>query len=394
MHNAKAALAYGLLLLTVINTGANAQAQLWNETQGCHEEAQVLRTADGVEFVRTPPACFTNLPGFPYRLQTVEIDGLRQGFVDEGPRGADPILLLHGQPTWSYLYRRMIPILLAAGHRVVAMDHIGTGNSDKPIDIAYYTYLGHADRLEKFIDVLELQNITLFVQDWGSLIGLRVAGENTERFARIVMGNGTLPVRPAIPGAPLQPPIPDPYREDADVPDLFQGRPAKQPFTPSEPNAEQVAVFQSYNSLGLEGFARWQYYTLRSPKFIASKALEALTYYELPEDVKAAYDAPFPSRIYMAGIRSFPSLVPMTMGVNDAAWDGLTSYDKPFLTIIGVRDSLNLGSEANQRRFIESVPGAAGQPHVRLEEADHFLQEDQGPDIARRIVEFIEANPR
>ncbi|GAB5501340.1 MAG: haloalkane dehalogenase [Pseudohongiellaceae bacterium] len=393
MSKVSAALPCALLFFTSLT--AVAQQQLWDETRGCFEAPQVMETADGVEFVRTPPACFSNLPGFPYRLRTVEIDGLRQGFIDEGPRDADPILLLHGQPTWSYLYRKMIPFFLAAGHRVVAMDHVGLGNSDKPTDIAYYTYLGHTDRLEKFIDELDLQNITLFVQDWGSLIGLRVAGENTERFARIVMGNGTLPVFPSRPGAPLQPPIPDPYREDPDVPDLFLGSPEQQPFMPTEPNAEQIAVDQAYDKLGLQDFARWQYYTLRSPKFRASKSVEAATYYDLPDAVEAAYDAPFPSRIYMAAIRAFPSLAPgMLLGVNDEAWEGLQNYQKPFLTIIGVRDTLPLGSEANQRRFIENVPGAAGQSHVRLEEAAHFLQEDQGPDIARRVVEFIEANPR
>ncbi len=370
-----------------------ASAQPWESTTVCSAEPVIHQTADGVEFVRTPPSCFANLPDFPYQLRTVEIDGLRQGYVDEGPRDAAPVLLLHGQPSWSYLYRKMIPILVAAGHRVVAMDHIGLGYSDKPIDIAYYTYLGHIDRLEKFIAAIALEDITLFVQDWGSLIGLHVAGEHPELFARIVLGNGTLPVRPAVPGAPLQPPIEDPYREDPDVPDLFAGVPAQQPVIRGEPSAEQRRARQAYADLGLNGFAQWQYYSLRSPKFRASKPLESGTFYDLTPGEEAAYDAPFPHRIYMAGIRAFPSLTGMVAGVNDDAWAGLMSYDKPFLTIIGVRDNLNLGSEANQRRFIDNVPGARGQPHARLEEAGHFLQDDQGPDIARRMVEFMAAAP-
>ena len=162
----------------------------------CDMEPEIMTTADGVQFVRTPDERFDNLPDFPYEAKYVEIDGLRQGYVDEGPADADPVLLLHGQPSWSYLYRKMIPVLVDGGQRVIAMDHIGMGRSDKPIDIEYYSYLGHIDRLEKFIEALDLQHITLFCQDWGSLIGLYVAGMHPEWFARIVVGDGNLPVIP------------------------------------------------------------------------------------------------------------------------------------------------------------------------------------------------------
>jgi len=162
----------------------------------CDAEPELRTTPDGVEFVRTPDSCFENLPEWPYEAKYVEIDGLRQAYIDEGPEDGEIVLLLHGQPSWSYLYRKMIPTLVDAGHRVIAMDHIGLGRSDKPTDVDFYTYLGHIDRLEKFIEDLQLRDITLFVQDWGSLIGLRVAGTHPEWFARIAVGNGMLPVIP------------------------------------------------------------------------------------------------------------------------------------------------------------------------------------------------------
>jgi len=159
-------------------------------------EVEIMTTESGVEFVRTPDACFTDLPDWPYEPQYVEIDGLRQAYVDVGSgESGETILLLHGQPSWAYLYRHMIPVLADAGHRVIAMDHVGMGRSDKPTDPDYYTYLGHTERLEAFIQELELEqeNFTIFVQDWGSLIGLYVIGTHPDWFDRVVVGNGFLP---------------------------------------------------------------------------------------------------------------------------------------------------------------------------------------------------------
>jgi haloalkane dehalogenase len=183
------------LVGTLVIASCSSDSQS-GSTVECDSEPVVRTTSDGTEFVRTPSRCFEGLPGFAYELKSVEIDGLRQGYVDEVPADVDPVLLLHGQPSWAYLYRKMIPILVEAGHHVVAMDHIGMGNSDKPIDIEYYSYVGHADRLEKFIAALGLERITMFAQDWGSLVGLKVAGENPDWFARVVIGDGTLPVVP------------------------------------------------------------------------------------------------------------------------------------------------------------------------------------------------------
>jgi hypothetical protein len=180
-----------LMTANVAARSAGAQDEL-----ACDAEPVVMTTADGVDFVRTPEACFEDLPEWPYEPDHVEIDGLRQAYVDEGPADGEVVLLLHGQPSWSYLYRKMIPVLVDAGYRVIAMDHLGMGRSDKPIDIEAYSYLGHNERLQAFVEALELTDINLFVQDWGSLIGLRTAGLDPDRYATISVGDGALPVIP------------------------------------------------------------------------------------------------------------------------------------------------------------------------------------------------------
>ncbi|MEO1714905.1 MAG: alpha/beta fold hydrolase, partial [Bacteroidota bacterium] len=204
-------------LTTFFITACNKEDELpvedpSNET----EQIDTLTTLNDVQFVRTPDAQFDNLPDWPYAYQFEEIDGLRQAYVEAGPANGEVVLLLHGQPSWSYLYRKMIPVLADAGYRVIAMDHLGMGRSDKPIDISKYSYLGHADRLEQFIQQLGLSDINLFVQDWGSLIGLRVAGLNPEWFASISVGNGSLPVIPA--GFQIIEPILNPDEVESSAP--------------------------------------------------------------------------------------------------------------------------------------------------------------------------------
>lgn len=356
------------------------------KVQECYSEPEIMTTEDGIQFVRTPDACFEDLPDFPYEARYVDIDGLRQGYVDEGPTDADPVLLLHGQPSWSYLYRKMIPVLVEGGHRVIAMDHIGMGRSDKPIDIEYYSYTGHINRLEKFIRYLDLEHITLYCQDWGSLIGLHVAGENPEWFDRIVVSDGTLLLVP--PGMQPYPPVENPEEINTDLVLPFSAIPPQQPPFYDEEGNRLIPGYPETS------FADWMVYAMTAESFHPAEVVEALTYFEVPPEVEAAYDAPFPSRIYMAGPRVFPSLVNDLAGVNGKAWKGLTKYEKPFLTIWASNDPGNLGSKETQDNLVNSIPGAAGQPHVRLPEASHFVQEDQGMEVARRIDDFIEANPR
>jgi haloalkane dehalogenase len=371
-----------VLWIAALSAGCGDSSQSNDqENATCDSEPVMRTTEDGVDFVRTPSSCFEDLPGFDYELKSVEIDGLRQGYVDEGPADADPVLLLHGQPSWSYLYRKMIPVLVDAGHRVIAMDHVGMGTSDKPVDIGYYSYLGHADRLEKFINALGLRDITTFVQDWGSLIGLHVAGENPGWFARIVVGDGTLPVVPE--GFEPYPRVENPEELDTELEFVFGLIPAQQ-FSFYDEDCNLLGGIDS-------DFGAWMEYSMKAAAFHPAEVVEALTWFDIPADEEAAYDAPFPGRIYMAGPRTFPSLVNQLGGTNQDAWAGLTSYEKPFLTIWSSNDPGNLGSCATQDNLINNIPGAAGLPHTRLPEASHFLQDDQGAEIARRIVELIES---
>jgi pimeloyl-ACP methyl ester carboxylesterase len=353
----------------------------------CDAEPVVRSTAGGVDFVRTPDACFDDLTDWPYAAEYVEIDGLRQAYVDEGPSDGPVVLLLHGQPSWSYLYRSMIPVLTDAGFRVIAMDHLGMGRSDKPVDVADYSYIGHYERTLAFLDALDLQDVHLFVQDWGSLIGLRVVGLNPERFAAVAVGNGNLPVIPA----GLQP-IPDIADPDAlaDLTSPFGDIPDQQPtFYGGEDGCEPLGEEEDFS----EGFGAWATYAMTAEGFRPSEVLEALTWYPLPEEEEAAYDAPFPSRPYMAGPRVFPSLINGVPGANDAAWAGLTQFRKPFLTVWAANDPGSLGACETQQALIDAVPGAGLFPHTRLEEASHFLQDDQGPAIAERLVDFFRFDP-
>ena len=344
---------------------------------------EILTTNAGIEFVRTPAARFENLPDWPYDYKYVEIDGLRQAYAEAGPADGPVVLLLHGQPSWSYLYRKMMPVLAEAGYRAIAMDHLGMGRSDKPIDIDDYSYLGHYDRLERFIQLLGLSDINLFVQDWGSLIGLRVAGLNPDWFATISVGNGDLPVFPD--GFEPYPPVENPNElQDIDYPFAFFPDQQINFYDGCDP------IFQGGGQQ--EGFGNWIEYSMKGASFRPSEVLESLTWFPLSEVEEAAYDAPFPSREYMAGVRVFPSLINQLPGVNDAAWAGLTSYEKPFLTIWGSNDVGLLGSCETQQKLIDEVPGAVGQAHDRLPEAGHFLQSDQGEEIALRLVEFYRAN--
>lgn len=358
--------------------------------QGCFDEPELMTTADGVEFVRTPDSCFEDLPDWDYESKYVEIDGLRQAYVDVGTgESGETFLLVHGQPAWSYLYRKMIPVLADEGHRVIAMDHVGMGRSDKPIDPEYHTYANHNERLETFIQETELDdaNLTAFVQDWGSLIGLNVIGNNTGWFDRVVLGNGRLPtigngwLTINDDGLVHSPPDrPDVTRE------LFYQHITTRP-------AQQVPFYDEDGNLLEErnegAFGIYMDFALNDERFAPSLLLEAETWFDVPDDELAAYDAPFPTRVYMAGPRSFPSLINQLPGLTDTGWDGLGTYEQPFLTIWGGNDPLELGEPAVQAAMIEHVPGSDGWDHVRLPEAGHFLQDDQGPDIARRVNEFV-----
>jgi haloalkane dehalogenase len=375
------ALLFALVLLLSLAgcAGAGQEAPCLEDV-----DVEVMTTDAGVEFVRTPDACFEDLPDWPYDPQYVEIDGLRQAYVDVGPADAEEtILLLHGQPSWSYLYRKMIPVLERAGHRVIAMDHVGMGRSDKPIDPDHYTFQDHVHRLETFMQELELDDaqLTIFVQDWGSLVGLQAVGTHPDWFDRVVVGNGFLPTFEEG-SVPFElPTIPILTRQ------LFHRNITNMP-------EQQPAFYDEQGNLLDEGedyFGLWIDYSRNDRRFQASQILEAMTYFDLSEAELAAYDAPFPSRTFMGGPRAFPGIVNQLPGVTDAAWEGLGEFEKPFLTIWASNDPGNLGRTETQQALVDHIPGTEGWDHARLPEASHFLQDDQGEEIARRINEFITA---
>ena len=270
-----------------------------------------------MEILRTPDERFNNLPNFDFAPQYVEIAGLRIHYLDEGPRVAAPVLMLHGEPSWSYLYRKMIPIITTAGHRAVAPDLAGFGRSDKPARREDYTYQFHVDVMTGLIKSLDLREITLVGQDWGGLIGLRIAAEHPDRFARIVVANTGLPT-------------------------------GDQPMT--------------------EGFLRWREYSQTVENFHVGGIIKGGCVNDPPLEVIAAYNAPFPDDSYKAGARQFPLLVPIgpddpASEANRRAWEVLRRWEKPLLTAFSDGDPVTRGGE---RVFQKLVPGAQGQPHVAI----------------------------
>ena len=299
-----------------------------------------LTTPSGVEFLRTPEARFDVVEGFPYEPQYLEVNGLRMAYIAEGPADAAPLILLHGEPTWSYLYRRMIPILLEAGHRIIAPDLIGFGRSDKPTARDSYTYAGHVAWLAHFIEQIDLSGAVLFGQDWGGLLGLRLVAENPDRFDRLIIGNTVLPD-----GSPMSP-----------------------------------------------GFMQWQEASQAMDFMDAGRMLQRATQArELTQGEMDSYAAPFPGEEYMAGARQFPLLVPTgpddpAVPANLAAWEALKAWEKPTLTLWAPGDQV-LGSY--QSSFVDNIPGAAGQPHQTFEPGGHFIQDDCGEDVARAMVDWL-----
>lgn len=323
-----------------------------------------------MDALRTPDECFDNLPGYDFAPNFLTIDDgeggqLRVHYLDEGPAEAPPVLLMHGQPVWSYLYRKMIPGLVAAGHRVIVPDLVGFGKSDKPAQKSDYTYTRHVSWMQQVIDQLDLRDATLFGQDWGSLIGLVLAARNEDRITRIVIANGALP---------------DPRK------------------------AERMAAAIS-KSPHPEAFARWQEFVAASDELDIPKLMqmamggagETISDYRPPQltDAEAqAYGAPFPDASFQCGPRIFPALV-SPQGDDDpvyetvmAAWDVLERWEKPFLCLYGTGDPM-LGTF--DEVFLEFVPGTQGLEHQRFEGVGHFVQEEIPDELVAAINSLIEA---
>lgn len=294
-----------------------------------------------MELLRTPDERFQNLPDFKYQPHYLEVDGIRIHYVDEGQRQSEVVLLMHGEPSWSFLYRHMIPIFVKNGFRTIAPDLIGFGRSDKPFKKSDHTYRKHVEWMTGWLKSLDLKQITMFCQDWGSLIGLRVAIENQERFKRIVLGNGGLPTGE-----------------------------------------------QRMN----EAFMNWRDFSSNSPQFKVERIVQSGTVTKLSKDVLKGYKAPFPDETFMAGARIMPSLVPISIDdhEHDTNKKAIEKYKKwaiPFLTAFSDKDAITRGGE---RFWQKNIPGAKGQNHITIRNAGHFLQEDKGPELAKEILQFIQ----
>lgn len=330
-----------------------------------------------MQIVRTPDSRFENLKDFPFEANYTDVDAgdgtkLRMHYLDEGE--GELILALHGQPSWSYLYRKMIPILVDAGYRVVAPDLVGFGKSDKPTDRADYTYANHVRWLKGFVEALDLTDITVFCQDWGSLIGLRVVAENEHRFARVVLANGGLPDGAGIPDE-MSPQLNEMLRN-----------------TPALPAAEMFAKLAGPME-DRPQFMYWVRHADEHPDFYPAEVMKS-SLIHCDEEEYRAWSAPFPSEEYMAGARQFPSLVPIipdnpAIPANKAAWQVFEKFEKPFLTAFGDSDPVTKGGE---QRWIDSVPGAKGQAHTILKGAGHFLQDDAAAELSSVVIDFVRTN--
>lgn len=293
-----------------------------------------------MEIIKTPSSYFDNLPGYSFQAHYLNIGEdheLNMHYVDYGPSDGPVILMLHGEPSWSYLYRNMINVAASSGFRVIAPDLIGFGKSDKYVSQDAYTYASHLLWLKQLLDKLSLTNINLICQDWGGLLGLRLVAAQPERFAAVVVANTMLPTG--------------------------EHGPSK-------------------------AFLDWQEYSQKTETFDISGIIQRATHKEIISEVIAAYNAPFPSEEYKAGARKFPMLVPIQEDDPEAqnnkeAWKSLARFTKPFLTAFSDQDPVTKGGE---KLFQKLVPGCAGQPHTILKNGGHFLQEDCAHELINLAI--------
>ena len=327
-----------------------------------------------MDFKRTPDECFEQLENYAYGPNYLQVDDceggeLRIHYVDEGPADGDVVLLMHGQPSWSYLYRHMIPPLVDAGFRVIVPDLVGFGRSDKPTRGEDYTYARHVAWMSDWLTQLDLNDITVFFQDWGSLIGLRLVAAFPERFARVVLANGGMPTGM----------IPVEYT------DFLKDAFTTLPVVKAEELGERFT-----DTSGIPGFLYWRKFCAESKDLEIGQLMAQVSAMPLSAAETAAYSAPFPDQSYMIGARRFPSLVPVfhdepEVEENNAAWEVLRSFDKPFMLAFSDNDPVTAGGD---RKFLEEVPGASGVAHRTIENAGHFLQQDQPEQCVQAILDI------
>ena len=299
-----------------------------------------------MKLLRTPDSQFLNLVDYPFKPHYLDINDrqadvrIRVHYIDEGEAASQPVLMLHGEPSWSFLYRKMVSPFVDAGYRVVAPDLPGFGKSDKPSARTDYTYARHVAWMQDWLQAMDLNDIILICQDWGGLIGLRLVAAEPQRFARVVTSNTMLPTGDHNPG---------------------------------------------------EAFKKWQSFSQEVPLFPTGKIINGGTVTELPDEVLAAYDAPFPDESYKEGARQFPLLVPTTPDnpesqANRDAWKVLMAFEKPWLCAFGDSDPITGAAAPIIQKL---VPGCQGQPHTTLQGGGHFIQEDCGEALARVVLDWL-----
>jgi haloalkane dehalogenase len=302
-----------------------------------------------LDYLSTPKACFDAIEDYPFAEHYINVSDQEGGslqlhYVDEGPRDGEIVLMLHGEPSWSFLYRHMISPMVAAGYRVIAPDLIGFGKSDKPTKQNDYTYQRHVDWIRALVIELKLSDITLVCQDWGGLIGLRLVAEHNTLFARVLAANTMLP-------------------------------------TGDHPAGE--------------AFMKWKTFSQEVQIFPVAGVIKGATVTELSLPTLNAYNAPFPDETYKAGVRQFPLLVPVTpddpaSDANRRAWQVLQQFSKPFITAFSDSDPVTAGGDRIMQNLI---PGCQGQAHTIIQQGGHFLQEDQATALSKVLLDFMQANP-
>jgi haloalkane dehalogenase len=314
------------------------------------------------DILRTPNAQFEGLSDYDFQANFMAINGIHLHYVDEGEKEAQPILLMHGEPSWSYLYRKMIPPLRHEGFRVIAPDLIGFGKSDKFARTKDYSHTRHVDMMLEFIRRLQLRDITLFCQNWGGLIGLRVVGEEPNRFSRIIAANTGLPSAKG-------------YKAAIGYP-LFKLQIRRM---------GKVTMAQMQERTNL---MTWVAFSRTIPELPIGDIMQMGTVTKLSPHVIRAYEAPFPDESYKAGARIFPYLVPSELSKNRKVWENvLTKWEKPFLTAFSDRDPITKG---NEKYFQKMIPGARNREHVTVRGAGHFLQEDKSEELSQIILDFMQ----
>ncbi len=345
----------------------------FSQTQDIKNDHDIL---PGV--LRTPDNRFENLTDYPFEPNYMFIDGLRIHYLDEGPKDADPIILFHGEPAWSYLFRKMIPVLTDAGHRVIVPDMVGFGKSDKFISKHDYSYKHHIDLMKELVIRLDLKEVTHFGQDWGGLVGLRVVAELPDRFARVVVSNTGMVARAGFSGWL--------FENIVKLVVWWHG-----PITFDELQLARDKVLKSNNPSPLEGaimFSKWIAYSYYSEDMDIIGIIESFGGLSLSEGEKKAYEAPYPSGKYKAGPHVWPYLIPTQLSENEQYWiDVYEKWEKPFLVAFGENERITIGMKDD---FLERIPNPTV---ITLKGASHFVQEEVGPELAKIIDDFIKNNP-